>query len=126
MKKYIILVVTIIALGIFSFWQIKFLDKAQNHINDILNSINVALQIEDYKAANTMYKKLEDKWDDLHDGIDAFSDHMDVETFEKAMVSLGVYIAEKEKADALEQCSILVQVIEHIVESEKISVGSVF
>lgn len=126
MKQYIILAVTIIVLAVFSFWQIKFLNNAKEQIDAIVKQVQSNLQIDNYMAASIGYKELESKWKKLHNGIDAFSDHMDVETFEKTMASLKVYIDEKERTTALEQCSILVQVIEHIVESENLSIASVF
>lgn len=126
MKQYVILVITIITLAIFSFWQFKFLNSSQEKINNILGEIEEALKYDNYAVASEKHNALEQQWEQLHNGVDAFSDHLDVETFEKAMSSLRVYISEQERAVALEQCSILVQVIEHIVESEKLSVASVF
>lgn len=126
MKQYVILTVVIITLVIFSSWQINFLNKSQEKINNVVGKIEEALKKEDYMLASQRYNDLYQEWENMHSGVDAFSDHLDVETFEKAMASLNVYISEQEKAVALEQCSILVQVIEHIVESEKLSVASVF
>lgn len=126
MKLYIVLVVTLLVILSLSYWQMSYLEKTKHELKQTLSNLQNEIDEEKYEKTVMNLTKLKEYWKVIQKGWDVFAEHDDVEQVSCAIESLQVYIVEKEKAQALNECVLLLQRLEHIVFSEKLNISNVF
>ena len=126
MRQYIILGVAILTVLGLNFWQTRYLRETSEYLLSDVWAIENSIRREDYNSAKQELKALESTWNDVKPGWDIFGEHDDIEQISESLASIRVYIDNKESTEIANENAILMEQIEHVLDSETFKFENVF
>ena len=126
MKQYIILISALILVIVCNVFQSRYLQKSSKELLEYINEIKVSLENNNDNDIKFKIQNLENYWKSKKEIWDILTEHDDVEEFESHLASLKVHTSVFEKNESLNEIAFLSQRIKHILENEKVSLGTVF
>lgn len=126
MRQYIILGVAILTVLGLNFWQTRYLRETSEYLLSDAWAIENSIRREDYNSAKQELKALESTWNDVKPGWDIFGEHDDIEQISESLASIRVYIDNKESTEIANENAILMEQIEHVIDSETFKFENVF
>ncbi|MBR5227983.1 MAG: DUF4363 family protein [Clostridia bacterium] len=126
MKQICILCITLAVIIGLNIFQNTYLDRSGENLKNITEEIILCIEKENYSMLNNKINKLEENWEKDKSIWDVLTEHDDVEEVESSIASLKAYAKIQIKSESLNECFILKQRIEHILENEKVSLSNIF
>lgn len=125
MKEYIIICVALAIILALNFWQSTYLKDTSRYLLADINEIDNSVKREDFKAALKGAIALESTWDSVEFGWDIFGEHDDIEQISEHIESIKVYAEYQDREELTNEYILLKNLINHVIETEKISFSNV-
>lgn len=125
MKQYIIIGGALAIILLMNFWQASFLKQTSRYILTDINEIDNCVKREDYEAALIAIEGLEKTWEDVKAGWDIFGEHDDIEQISEHIQSIKVYAKYEDKEELANEYTLLIGIINHVIEAEQLNFSNV-
>lgn len=126
MKQWIIIIVALVIIILFNFWQCTYLKETGKYLLSDINAIDNYLNSKKLNMLNAAILELESTWKDVEPYWDTFGEHDDIEKVEESIQSMKVY-AKYQKDDELENEYTMLQTrILNVINTEKFALKNIF
>jgi len=125
MKQYIILALAILIIILLNIWQVTYLKNTSRYLLSDLSEIENCIKREDYESASLAITELENTWSIIKPGWDIFGEHDDIENINEHIASMKVYVKYENSEELDNENITLVNLIEHVIDSEKLNLSNV-
>lgn len=125
MKQCIIIAAAMILVVILNIWQLNYLKTTSRYMLTDINEIDNSVKRDDFKSALNGVEELERTWNSIESGWDVFGEHNDIEQISEHITSMKVYSKYEDKEELVNEYKLLEQLINHIIDSEKLEFSNV-
>ena len=125
MKQCIIIAAAMILVVILNIWQLNYLKTTSRYMLTDINEIDNSVKRDDFKSALNGVEELERTWNSIESGWDVFGEHNDIEQISEHITSMKVYSKYEDMEELVNQYKLLEQLINHIIDSEKLEFSNV-
>ncbi len=123
MRNRIFLIILIIILIMFCFWEIKYIKSSSNNIIKSINNLENSIEDDNYDLG--LVKNLDEQWQQTEDIWDLLLEKSSFNEITLAISKIDEYVKFENKEKIMTECNFIKETISVIVEDNKIKLKNI-
>ena len=125
-RTYITVGVIILLLGVGTFWYSDYIHKSADSIVQKLNLVEELIQGEKWQEAEFELTKMEEEWEETKKMWSVLLHHQEIDSIDISLKRVEKYIQGESSVLGLGELSALRLLVDHISDTESLSIQNIF